>query len=263
MTIKHLAVAGLMASTAALATNDASALGVSVHGEQQCDFEFNYTVKSKPGYLAVLDQGEMLYKISDDGVLYQAGEAVEQNRLQRRTNLRFKEEVESLPSDIMTLTLEAMEIAFVSLAATLDMLGLDNDEFDRDLKRAMHIGKDRLHEQLQAHEGTWVMGPDDFSIIGDQAFGPEFEQEVEQIAEKYAGKIAIGALKAAFSAGESIEQKAEQLEAMVEARAEEIEGSALQLCERIRSIQGHDQAMRKSVSGLSEMPLIEEGQDGA
>ncbi len=256
-TMKQFALAAAISSAAAFSTG-ANAMGVSVHGEEQCDFELNYTVKSKPGYLAVLDQGEMLYKISDDGVLYMNGEAVEQSRIERRTNLRFKDELESLPIEIMDIALEAMEIAFVSLSATMNMFGMNNDEFERDLKHAMNLGKERLEHQLQAKEDSWTMGPDSFTIIGEDAFGPEFEREVEAIAEKYAGKIALGALTAAFTSGDSIEAKAEQVEALVEARAEQIEDSALQLCDSIKQISDNEMLMRKSVNDLSDLPLLEE-----
>jgi len=225
--------------------------------KDQCDYKFNYTVKAAPGSLTVLDEGVLLYRIDDQGVLYIDGKAVDQNRLQRRNNKRFKQNIEELPIEIMDLAVDAMEIAFVSIGATLDMFGIRNEEFEVDLKAAIESGVSALEKRLKANESSWTMGPNEFNLIGNEEFGPEFEQRVEAIVEKYSGDIAMGALKAVFTDAQSIEERSHEIEALVEARAQEIEASASELCSGFAEIVDQEKILRESQPDLTSMPLLE------
>jgi len=243
----------VLAASSALASDD----NLDLNRGEHCNYHFNYTVKAAPGNLTVLDEGQLLYRIDEQGVLYVDGKAVDQNRLQRRNNQRFKKNVEELPAEIMELAVDAMEIAFVSIGATLDMFGIRNEEFEADLKAAIDSGVSSLETRLKANESTWTMGPNNFSLINEDEFGPEFEQRVESIIEKYSGDIAMGALKAVFSDAKSIEDKSKEVEALVEARAKEIEVSANELCTRFDEIAKQEQLLQASHPDLTTLPLLE------
>lgn len=245
----------MLAMALVLACGSAMAKDGSKLSSNSCDVESDYSLTTHGNaFVFTRDDGKAPARMSlGGGKLFIDGKQAELNAADQARMGQFEGELRQLVPEVQQVTIEAIDIAFTALTEVARGLSSDPDESVAKLEKS-HA---RARKEI-ASRPAFV-----FSKHGDDALAAIIEPIVSEYVPEITGSAVTLAMKMVFASDakradmeKRLDRMGDEIDTKVNARAAKLEPLAEAMCQRMKRMDGLDNALEYRLPGGKPIELL-------
>jgi hypothetical protein len=245
----------MLAMALVLACGSAMARNGGKISANSCDVESDYSLTTHGNaFVFTRDDGKAPARMSlGGGKLFIDGKQAQLNGADQARVGQFEGELRQLVPEVQQVTIEAIDIAFTALTEVARGLSSDPDESVAKLEKS-HV---RARKEI-ASRPAFV-----FSKHGDDALAAIIDPIVSEYVPEITGSAVTLAMKMVFASDakrvdmeKRLNRMGEEIDTKVNARAEKLEPLAEAMCQRMKRMDGLDNALEYRLPGGQPIELL-------
>lgn len=256
----------LIASAVMFSTFSLSAMA---HQDHSCNVEFENDLVISSSNVALQENGNTLWQISDDGQLTLNGKTVAVNNDTRKLLRDYQAGIRSQTNDTIALVEDALVMASEALTTVLaELTGKPLDEHPA-MQQALEKISDAAN-QIVVRDGDNVYLYGSKLNNFDDAFGADFEQAIEEAVSQSVGSIMLLVGKAMTNGEGSFEQRmeafgqrmekfGEDLEAKMDIKAAALEQRGEAICSQVSQLDDLETRIQQQIPAMQQYDLFNSG----